>query len=123
MKVGDKILQIRKDHRVSKLQFSKLVDVNRITLEKIEKNQVPPSFKVIESLCRHYGIPISYFDPTEVDLSSVVYRSSKPIKLPARDYQKVIHAIKAYLLLENLVGVSPRKEFPFSYPVHELIRS
>jgi Zn-dependent peptidase ImmA (M78 family)/DNA-binding XRE family transcriptional regulator len=119
MKVGDKVLQIRKEHRVSKLRFSKLVDVNRITLEKIEKNQVPPSFKVIEALCKNYGIPISYFDPSEIDLSEVVYRSAKPIQLSDRDYNKVIHSIESYVLLENLVGVQIQTEFPLMYPVRE----
>ena len=64
--IGDKIKSIREENKLSSVEFSKVLGINRSTLHNIENSLYAPSSKIKLSISKHFDFPILILSKEEV---------------------------------------------------------
>lgn len=58
-KIGERIIQRRKNQKISQEKLAIICDIDRTYMSRIEKGIANPSVKVIYKICRNLGLKIS----------------------------------------------------------------
>ncbi|WP_109832733.1 helix-turn-helix domain-containing protein [Reichenbachiella versicolor] len=70
MRVGDKLLEIRKEKNMSQSEFSHLVDIPSSTYSRVETNQSSLEIDKVIEIANKLDVPIQEFLPETINISN-----------------------------------------------------
>ena len=97
--IADKILMLRRAHKLTQEQFAEQVNLDRRTIARAEDGKHRPSPETMELIAHSFKIPISYFYNNAVykpDISktALIFEiDSKLNTIPKKQLQKVLKFI------------------------------
>ncbi|MDT8405048.1 XRE family transcriptional regulator [Sulfuriflexus sp.] len=112
--IGERIQQARKASGLSLRALAEKVGVSAMAISKYENNQSTPSSGVMLALAKALQVRTEYFfRQIEVELREVEYRkhSKLPKKVLTQIEGDVLEQVERYLVLEDILPVSPVRRF------------
>ncbi|WP_050697975.1 helix-turn-helix domain-containing protein [Anaeromassilibacillus senegalensis] len=97
MTFGERIIQLRKEHGYTRLQFAEKIGMPQTTLRNYETNTREPGHSFIIQMAREFNVTTDYL----LGLSEKQKKSSTPNESEAEDLNKK-HILESYNELNNL---------------------
>ncbi len=101
-RVGDKLLRIRTERRLSLQQLAAISDVSGPSIHKIERSGMVPTITTLLKLSNALGIPLSYFIEEDEN-------PAEPVHFTKKDNRNTVYTPHKGLALEGITG--PYRQF------------
>lgn len=59
--VGQKLTFLRRERGLKQKEIAALLNIGRPRYSSYEEDRCPAPFSIIEALCEHYGVSVTYF--------------------------------------------------------------
>ncbi|MBA4300485.1 MAG: hypothetical protein C0433_10350 [Cyclobacterium sp.] len=66
--VASKVREFRKEQNLSQEEFSRYVDLSRVSIANIETGNQKPTLDLVWKISSIFAVKIDYFFPSEIDL-------------------------------------------------------